>query len=380
MTKESGPTSYHLELTREPITLALLFGAAVLFFLFVAGLSRMYHVQRNTLASRWSGRGASALQAGRFEDAVADYRTALLYSRNDYSCQLHLAEALMGEKRTDEAYAYLINLWSRQPENGIVNLQLARIAAARGNTEKALRYYHNAIYATWPGDQEPQRRRARLELIHYLLGIGDSVAAQSELIALAANLGSDPAEQARVGGLFLAAQDARQALAEYRLSLRGGLHDPAVLAGAGRAAYDLGQYELAEHYLAEAVRAAPGDTASAALLETSELVLRLNPFRSQIRAAERDRTVIEDFAAAGARIDSCCPAGAVCAPSQQALDQQWKKMKPQITLAGLRRNPDLIDPAMDLVFDIERQSGGTCGVLTETDTALLLIAKSHEGL
>jgi hypothetical protein len=59
---------------------------------------------------------------------------------------------------SEKAYAYLINLWEREPENGLVNLELARIAAQKGDTEQALRYYHNAIYAVWPGDQEVQRR------------------------------------------------------------------------------------------------------------------------------------------------------------------------------------------------------------------------------
>ncbi len=371
---------YRLDLTREPITLALLLGAAVVFFLFVAGLSRIYHGQQEALAGRWSSRGEADLRAGSFNAAVADYRTALLYSRDNYFYQLNLAEALMGEKRTDEAYAYLINLWSRQPENGLVNLQLARIAAGKGETEKALRYYHNAIYATWPGDQEMERRGTRLELIRFLLRIGDRAEAQSELIALAANLGGDPAEQARVGGLFIEAQDYRQALAEYRLSLRDGRRDPAALAGAGRAAFELGQYAVAQRYLEEAVTAAPSDNASAARLKTAELVLDLDPFRPQIRATERNRTIAEDFAAAGARLGSCCPSGAACAPPQQALGQQWAKMKPQITVGGLRRNPDLANPAMNLVFDIESQTGSACGALTETDTALLLIADSHEGL
>lgn len=380
MTEKSGRLSYRLDLTREPITLALLLGLTVVFFLFVAGLSRIYHGQQDSLAGRWSVRGSADLRAERFNAAVTDFRTALLYSRDNYSYQLNLAEALLGEKRTDEAYAYLINLWSRQPENGIVNLQLARIAAGKGETEKALRYYHNAIYATWPGDREMERRGTRLELIEFLLRIGDRTEAQSELIALAANLGGNPAEEARVGGLFLAAQDDRQGLAEYRLSLREGRRDPVALAGAGRAAFELGQYAVAQRYLAEAVAAAPGDTASAARLKTTDMVLHLDPFRPQIRAAERNRTIVEAFAAAGARIGSCCPSGAACAPAQQTLAQQWAKLKPQITAGGLRRNPDLGDPAMDLVFNIERQTGGACGALTESDAALRLIADLHEGL
>ncbi|MDE3148867.1 MAG: hypothetical protein KGL37_05305 [Acidobacteriota bacterium] len=135
-------------LRREPVTLAVLSGLAIILFLAVTALSRVYHAQQDALAVRWSTRGVADLNARHFDVAVVEFRAALRYSRSNYSYQLSLAEALVGLKRTDEAYAYLINLWSRQPENGLVNLDLARIATSRGDTEQALRFYHNAIYAT----------------------------------------------------------------------------------------------------------------------------------------------------------------------------------------------------------------------------------------
>jgi len=58
---------------------------------------------------------------------------------------------------------------------------------------------------------------------------------------------------------------------------------------------------------------------------------------------------------------------------------KWEQMKNQVTEQGLRRNPDLVDAAMDLVFDIERQSNATCGPASGADLALLLIARLHEG-
>jgi hypothetical protein len=54
-------------------------------------------------------------------------------------------------------------------------------------------------------------------------------------------------------------------------------------------------------------------------------------------------------------------------------------MNPQITERGLRQNPDLVEAAMDLVFDIERKTNAACGTPTGTDLALLLISKLHEG-
>jgi hypothetical protein len=53
-------------------------------------------------------------------------------------------------------------------------------------------------------------------------------------------------------------------------------------------------------------------------------------------------------------------------------------MKPRISELGLRRDPDLVNTAMELVFSIERQTSNACGAPSETDAALLLIAKLHE--
>ena len=167
-------------------------------FLVVAGLSHIYHAQQESLGNRWFARGVRDLKERRYDRAVTEFRTALLYSRDNYAYQLNLAEALMGMKRTDEAAAYFVNLWERQPENGLVNLELARISAQKGRSDQALRYYHNAIYATWPDDQEMQRRDTRVELIEYLLKMNTKAQAQSELIALAANLDDDPSQHDRV--------------------------------------------------------------------------------------------------------------------------------------------------------------------------------------
>ncbi len=370
-----------LYIRQPPVMLALLAGLGVIFFVAVAGLSRAYHAQRDALGNRWFSRGVADLNAGHFGRAVTEFRAALLYSRDNYDYQLNLAEALIGEKRTGEAYSYLVNLWDRQPENGVINLELARIAAQRGQTEQAQRYYHNAIYAVWPGDQEVKRRDTRLELIEYLLSIDANAQAQSELIALEENLGEDPAQQKRVGDLFLRAQDYEHALASYRLCLKSERHNEEALAGAGRAAFQLGSYPLAEHYLQAAVAANPDDAQSAERLKTAELVLRMDPFRRQISVADRNRIVVEAFGAAGQRLSSCATPKTSPEPSgtQPSLADKWAKLKPRISEQELRRNPDLVEEAMDLVFEIERQTSATCGTPTGTDLALLLIAKLHEG-
>ena len=198
----SGENGRRFYLTREPVILTVLSVLALTFFLAVTGLSHVFAAQQESLGARWFTRGVRDLKKQHFQTAVSELRTALLYSRDDYSYQLNLAEALLGEGRRDEASAYLVNLWEREPENGQVNLELAYIAAQKRENEQALRYYHNAIYATWPGNQEVERRDVRLELVEFLLGINARTQAQSELIALAANLTDDPSRAHARWGSF----------------------------------------------------------------------------------------------------------------------------------------------------------------------------------
>jgi tetratricopeptide (TPR) repeat protein len=365
-------------LKREPMVLAALFATAIAAFLSVAVLVRVYHAQQTSLGERWFTRGLTELRNQRFDHAAADFRTALLYSRDNFLYQLNLAESLIGLKRTDEAYAYLINLWDQQPERGVVNLDLARISAAKGDTEHALRYYHNAIYATWPDDRETERKNARLELIEYLLNIGAKPQAQAELMALAANSGEEAAEQEQLGDLFMRVQDYERAYAAYHASLKDDHSNATAAAGAGYAAFELGRYPLAQRYLQTAVSKNPDDADSATRLKTTEEVLRMDPFSRQVSAVERNRIAVEAFAAAGDRLKACAENGEV-PPAEQNLNQEWMMMKPDITERGLRRNPDLMNQAMELVFKIERQTAGKCGAPTDLDTALLLIARLHEG-
>ncbi|MGA2746495.1 MAG: hypothetical protein ABSE44_17505 [Candidatus Sulfotelmatobacter sp.] len=368
-------------LRQQPVMLALLAVLAVIFFTAVTGLSRAYQAQRQSLGSRWFSRGMVDLQARRFDSAVTEFRSALLYSRDNYAYQLNLAEALIGVKRTGEASSYLVNLWDRQPEDGVVNLELARIAVQRGQTEQALRYYHNAIYSAWSTDQEDNRREARLELIEFLLSTNTKAQAQAELIALEENLGDDPSQQQRVGDLFLRAQDYEHALGAYRLSLKAERDNGAALAGAGLAAFQLGRYPQAQHYLQAAVAENAGNALIADRLKTTDLVLEMDPFRRQISVAQRHKVAVEAFETAGRRLQACGAARSPALPtaSQTSLSGSWAKLKPRMTEGELRRDPDLVEAGMDLVFEIERETSATCGTPSGADAALLLIAKLHEG-
>ena len=391
MFKAARGFAFPIHVRREAITLTLLTGMAIGLFLVVTVLSGMYHVQQQALAERWASRGTEDLQARQYRSAADEFRTALRYSHDDFAQQLGLAEALIGMKRIPEAEVYLVNLWEQEPENGIVNRELARIAAGRNNTRQALRYYHNAIYATWPGNAENERRETRWELIKYLLNLDAREQAQSELISLAAEVGDDPGQQLVLGQYFLKVQDDQHALACFRIAMAADPHNESAMAGAGEAAFDMADYPQAERYLRKALAEKSGDRDSAVRLETTEQVLRLDPFRGDLSDAQRDQAAIAAFGVAGDRLKACTAAGGSAEPvttampqtatpqPQQTLADTWNHMKPHMTERRLQENSDLVNQAMDLVFAIERQANAKCGAGTPSDVALLLISKLHEG-
>lgn len=372
-----------LYLRQQPVMLGVLSVLVVIFFLFVSGLARAYYAQRQSLGNRWFNRGIADLEAKRFSPAVTEFRTALLYSRDDFDYQLNLAEALIGLKHTGEASAYLLNLWDREPDNGLVNLELARIAAQQGQFKEASHYYHDAVYAAWPAGEESKRTQARLELIELLLRANDKTEAQSELISLSENVGDDPVQQQHIGDLFVRAQDYERALVAYRTSLKSDKHNEADLAGAGYAAFQLARYAEAQQYLQAMVAENPKDTASADLLKTTEMVLHTDPYRRSITSVQRARIVKQAFEIAGERLKSCViPSSAPTTASSPplSLNEEWAAASPKVTELRLRANPDLVDSTMELVFRIERQTSILCGTPTGEDLALLLISKLHEGM
>ena len=360
-------------LRQEPVILAALTGVAILFFLAVSALARVHDSQRSGLAGELASQGVADMNTRRFAPAVEDFRTALEYSPDNGAYELSLAQSLMGLKRYDEAQSYLLNLREREPDNGVVSVELARIAVAQNQEEAAMRYYHSAIYSTWPGNQDQAHQKAQLELIDYLMGIQALPQADAELIELQASVGANTSAQLPLAALFTRVGDQQRALNVYTTALRTDRLNPEALAGAGEAAYALGQYANAERYLREAMAQTPGDTQSATRLQQTETVLLWDPLRQQISPDERDRIALRGFDAAGTRLKRCTTPN----PAEQKLMQNWTTLKPQVNDRTLRDNQDLVSTVMNLAFEAERQTANGCGAQTDTDRALLLVANLH---
>lgn len=386
-------------LGQQPLVFVGVVAIAVALWMITYFLTHAYIARQDHLARDWFRRGESDLQAQRLDSAVSEFRNALAYSHDNFAYRLRLAQALLAAHQWRPAQAHLLALWDQEPGNGTVNRELARLAAARGDFQGAVRYYHGAIYGLWDQNPVQQRREAHMELVQFLLQHKATQQAEPELIALAADLPRDPALLARVGALFREAGLYERALREYQVALALVPRDAAALAGAGEAAFQLGRYDQARSFLHRAVAANPKDAESDELLRTSELVLELDPFARRLSTEERSRRVARALQQARSRVEQCAeksglalnaapaqaqPAGqrGVTPPLSPApLQPDYSdllQLEKQFSSRELRRNPDLADTAMDLVFRAERDAAQQCGAPTGADSALLLLARQRE--
>ena len=382
---------------RPPVILLFLLVLAVLAFASVGRMVNRFHQQEEALARHLSERGMKAQSEGHAEAALGAFRAALSYSHDNFQYQLSLARALRDSGRTAEAETYLIRLWERTPQEGAVNLALGRLFVRQRVFDKALQYYHNAIYGFWPSDAETKRRDVQLELIEFLLQHGAYPQAQAELIGMASASASaiDPSLRLRYADLFMRAQDYGHALAQYQQTLRTDIHNQGALLGAGQASFQLGRFRTAQTYLKEAVHVDPQNASAKRLLETAGQVLASDPSAPSISDAERNRRLRAAFLGAGDRLDGCAQSRGIDLSGQSSshdlpsddlprLKAAWQEMKPKLPkLSGSHsdsRDQHLPDELMSLVYGIEQQTELVCGSPEGPDQALLLLSQDRAGV
>jgi tetratricopeptide (TPR) repeat protein len=377
--------------------LGLVIGAIVPGSLVTHTVVSRYKTGRAQLADEWTIRGERDLQVAP-ERAVLDFDTALSYAPERSANRLRLAEALIASKRPAEARAQLLTLWSEEPGNGRVNLELARLAAERGDLTNAMRYYHGAIDGSWESGATTARRSARLELSKYLLASHQPTRAQAELIALIDDLPPDTGLITEVGELLVTAGADGRALQLFNraLALDGRYGRAARLAGT--VAYRTGNYLASRRYFETAERAGePLDANEHRMHDVSARVLELDPFARGLNARTRAQRVLRALGLARDRLGRCRipepapamppPAGAA-PPGQPATPSAPAAGSPadvaarftantHVTQRVLERDADRLEEILGLVFEVERLPVSACGAPTIDDDALLILAAQH---
>jgi tetratricopeptide (TPR) repeat protein len=371
------------EVSRESLLMAGFIAAAVVLFVLTSFAARLFHAHHDALGEEWYEKGKAALAGGDTEGAIRALRNALLYDRDSFPYRMLLAQALLRGDHGEEARSYLRTLWQREPGHGVINLELARFAAARGQQEEAMRYYQNAIHGLWPEDAAERRLQARLELSRFLLDRELKEEARAQIMALAAEMPRRAGLHVVAGGLFLRAGDSEQALAQYEAALAEDGTDARALLGAGQAAFHSGNYTAARRYLREATAAGAGADA-AGLLQTTELIFETDPFRWRLGSQERIRRTVQAFERSLERLRACAAERGVAlegdVPDTELalLYQRARERRPHATLRELRRNPDMVEIVMDFAFEVQRVAARHCGMPQDADLALLLMAQQRE--
>jgi tetratricopeptide (TPR) repeat protein/predicted nucleic acid-binding Zn ribbon protein len=365
--------------------LLLSFLVLIILFITTTFVLKAYRAKEREVAQEWYVSGERELAAGRPEAALEDFRSALVYSTNDSHIELRLAHTLAAAGHFPEARAYLLNLWEREPGNGMVNLELARLAAQSGSEPRAVQYYHDAVYGQWDDDPAGHRRAVRLELAEFLLSVGQKAQAQAELIASTAELPRDPALETQVGALLLKAGEHEHVESLFRQAVRLRPNDTRALEGAGEASFEMGHYSDARRYLARAARLGALSPHSRARLETATLIVESDPLAPRLSGQERMHRTLQAFTQSMERLNRCAAARGVSFENNQQQSDLQKEhtlalaLRPKVRERNLARDPDLLMKVTDLVYEIEKVTERECGEPQGLDLALLLLSRVQQG-
>jgi Flp pilus assembly protein TadD len=412
----------------DTLSLVTLFAITALLAVLTNYLYQSYASHQVSLAARWLQRGDQALRDNKPQVAIDALSSALAYAPNDRITAIKLAEALASAGRVQEATVYFNALLESQQGSGVINLQLARLAARQGNESQAIEDFQKAIYGNWEGDGYVRRREVRFELINYLIAHHRLDQARSELLVASGNAPADDISvQLEIARNMEQAQDPSDAFHLYRTILHRHPSLREALDGAGRMAFQLGRYLEAKHYLARALELpateADSDESAVAALQQSRdqlgeasRILALYP-SSRLNPHERDARILSARKLAMARLTTCvnakaaAPATPSAAPAPkvssnplqslasrftrqpskpagnqaaappavdplQGLVDRWQKLPSKVTLAELAKDPELAETQIQLVYDTELITQQACGTPAGDDALLLKIAQA----
>ena len=192
---------------------------------------------------------------------------------------------------------------------------------------------------------------------------------------LSGNLPDDVTSQTEAGQLFLDAGEPRRGLDRFRQALRIDPKNATALAGAGEAAFEVGDYTSAQRYL----RAVDSPSARVSELRSvADLVLTHDPLRPGLSLRQRQERVVAGFTRALEALDDCVTKKPLASDAFDSLRAEAGAVEPELTPERLRRTPESIDTAVNLIYRIEQQTVDTCGQGSAFDRALLLIGRRHD--
>jgi Tfp pilus assembly protein PilF len=363
-------------LVREPLLVSMLVVITIAFSALTHAYTRSYDRRRTALGREWFDRGQLDLANNNSTAAVEAFRTALFYDPHNWDVSLRLADALSQSGQTEQAFNYYQALRQSRPNNGPVNLQLARLSARKGDSSGAERYYNGALFGDWPDKSEENRRAATLELVQFYLDRGDTGHAESQLIILADNLPEDAQLHTQVANLFARVGDDSRAMDQYRRAERIDPNHSAAILGIGEAAFRLGDFHTAQTYLIRAVRVNESDSSANNLLATLQFIFQLDTSEQSLSEPEKIKRALRTFEIAGNRLQSCADSS-VASSVEPQLDR-WRQLKAVANPRFLTQHPEEMETLVQFSTSSENLTQSECGPLSPEDSAILAIGHKRD--
>jgi tetratricopeptide (TPR) repeat protein len=211
-------------------------------------------------------------------------------------------------------------------------------------------------------------------LIALLIAAHDTARAQSELFVLSSELPDDPAHHVEAARLFTETGDRAHALEHYQRALHLDPDNADALAGAGDAAFELGDYRLAHSYLRRLPQARPDVQHTRALVD---VLLASDPWAARIGSTERRRRLLADFNDVQGQLVACAAERAgSAAPIDPAVLEEAHRFGTELQ-SRRAVDQETVEAAFDLIGRIEHTVLGACGPPTIVDQALTLLARQH---
>lgn len=314
-------------------TFVVLFGLIVALLLLDLFLARIARNEAQQHAANVYEEGRALLASGQPGEAADRLSTAVSLERTNVAYALALAQATLAEGRADDAEQMLNALLERAPNDGALNLTMARLLAMTARARDAKAFYHRAIYGRWAADSTPQRIAARFELIDLLVREHAHVELLAELLPLQSDSADSTMLLKRLGPLYLRAGSPSRAAEAFRALIRRSPSDPAAYVALGDALLALGQFQTARAVLRNGARAIPGDRAIVRQLRLVDSVVALDPMARGLRDAERLRRSRWLLARTLAVTDSCAPANSVSDGERDSARVELHTARPRTDLA-----------------------------------------------
>lgn len=348
-------------------TLRLVVGIALLLGVAISGtgfVTSRYKREKLLLGRNHYDRGLELQRASELNDAVEEFRKALIFCPDTAEYRVSFAAALLQAGRLDEAESHIEQLLQEDPTNGELNLMQGRLAERRNQMSKAIEYYQRAVYEYWPPNRVGERRQARLDLIDLLAKTGRREQLIGELMTLYANFPNDNPLRLRIGFDLMDHGAGSEAAQVFRELVRISPKNADAHRGLAQAHFASGDYVSARHEYERALRINPKDGIAANELKLTNSVIELDPTLMGIREAERLRRAQNLLRRTRTEMERCGEDTLIAAPLRQA---------DELLASRPKEEEDRVSEMQQAALDLWSKRGQACAGKPTSDGALATV-------